>query len=96
MRKLITGGYVGRGTKGTGKDTGFCTHHYTRTHIRHTRTYMAGLFYFHFSLFVYLVTSYLCDIVTITALPNTTTTTATATTIIRHKYEPQGGRTRNT
>ena len=51
---------------------------------------------FHFYLFVYLVTSYHCDIVTITALPNTTTTTATTTTIIRHKYEPQGGRTRNT
>ena len=53
------------------------------------------IFIFHFYLFVYLVTSYHCDIVTISALPNTTTTTTTAPTIIRHKYEPQGGRKRN-
>ena len=53
------------------------------------------VYLFSFFIFIYLVTSYHCDIVTITALPNTTMTTATATTIIRHKYEPLGGRTRN-
>ena len=58
-------GYTDTGTMDT--DTGFCTHHYTLTLIRNTRTLTAGLslkyhvrflFFFHFSfLFICLFVS---------------------------------------
>ena len=45
MGKGIPGGYTGRGTAGTGRDTVFCTRCRTRTLTRKTRTRHTGLPY---------------------------------------------------
>ena len=39
----LPGGYAGRGTVGTDKDTYFCTHHLTHTPTCHTHTHAVGL-----------------------------------------------------
>jgi hypothetical protein len=38
----IPGGYAGKGTAGTDRDTYFGTRHHTHTHTRHTRTHSGG------------------------------------------------------